>query len=117
MKKILLCLAFVLSASVVNAQVTATAIWNQPNPLTNAQTYTYTLKIDTAAPINLTATCTLINSVTQCQAPVTNWNNTINHTLVLTASDGTNSASGTFTSSPGPGSPTGSKIIIVIVGN
>lgn len=117
MKKIILSLAFLFCASLAQAQTTATAIWNQPNLLVDAQSYVYTLKVDTAAPITLTATCTTVNSAVQCSAPLTGWIGSVSHNLVLTASNGTVTASGAITTAPGPGVPTGTKVIVVIIGN
>ena len=118
MKKLLLASLFVLSSVSGYAQgVTATATWQQPGAdVPTAQSYTYTLKIDTATPINLTQTCSTVNSQTQCTAPVANYIVGV-HTVVLTASNANGSASQTVTTGAPPSNPTSTKIIVIIVGD
>jgi len=117
MKRFLLALSFLTIASLGNAQgVTATATWNMQETPTLAQSYVYTLKLDAAQPLNLTVTCIAVNNVTQCSVPVANYV-VGNHTAVLTASNNGNSASATFQTGVVPSTPTGAKVIVIIIGD
>jgi hypothetical protein len=117
MKKIALLLSFLAISSIGFAQgVTATATWTMQEAPTLAQSYVYTLKLDTAQPLTLTTTCVAVNNVTQCSAPVANYV-VGNHTAVLTASNNGSSASTTFQTGAVPSTPGGAKIIVIIVGN
>ena len=85
----------------------ATVGWNQPEA--NASTFTYTLKVDTAAPITLTPTC----ATGACSAPFTLATPTATHTYILAATN----AFGTTTMTLGPGAPpntSGFKVTVTV---
>lgn len=108
MKKLILILIALLIASNSFAQSNNPSItWIQPE--VNAQTFNYTLKIDTANPITLTAVC----SNGSCIAPFVLTNPTAQHTYTLTASNDFGSATATL----GPGAPpttSGIKVVVTV---
>jgi len=79
MKKIILACLFSFIALPVFAQ-SASVTWNQSEP--NAQTFTYTLKVDTLAPVTLVATC----NAGVCTAPFAG-STAGTHTYTLAASN------------------------------
>ena len=86
----------------------------QESPAT-AQTFTYTLKIDAAAPTTLTpVTCSTVNGVSTCSASVANYTVGV-HTVILTASNANGSSSGTFVTGANPSVPTAGKVIVIII--
>jgi hypothetical protein len=106
MKKFIFTLGFILFLAVPSFAQASQVQWNQPE--TNASTFTYTLKVDTAAPLTLVATCT----AGACSAPIAT-PTTGSHTYTLTATNSFGSTSSTI----GPGAPpntSGFKITIII---
>lgn len=111
-----LVLAWLLSGGVATAQTTsATLQWSHADSLINVQGYTFSLKIDAAAPTALTATCVAGTSVVNCTAPITT-NLAVTHTIVVTAMNAAGSAAGTLNYVP-PATPaplSSVKIVITI---
>lgn len=96
-----------LYAAPVSAQtVTRQAEWDhQADTLITVSTYAYTLKVDAAVPVSLTASCAQAGANVHCIAPLPAAVNTQltpgAHTLVLSAIN----AFGSISSAPLTGSP------------
>lgn len=112
-----LVLLVVAWGSSVQAQtLTRTADWEQPGAtVPEAQSYAYTLKIDSNAPILLTQTCAAVASTTRCTAPLAASLLTPGtHTLILTASNSFGSASSAALTGAPPTGPVTFKLTFTI---
>lgn len=116
MKKILLTLTFLTVASLAQAAtVVDTLTWTQPNDtIANVNTYVFSLTLDTAAPVQVTATCATAGVNVNCSTPITLTPG--NHTITLTATDAAGSASGSlsYVAPPLPTTPGSVTVRIVI---
>lgn len=111
LKRLALAAILVLFAAPLFAQAPTWVLnWDQPNAsLTDAQGYVFQLKVDTAAPANIVATCTAgspVKCIAQLPTLVTG-----PHTLTLSAAN----AFGTVNSAPLSGVPPSAPSNIVIV--
>ena len=114
MKKLLYFIAVLGAATAASAQTVSPRLqWDQPNAtVAEAQAYAYTLKVDSAAAVNLTQTCALVGTVTRCTAPITPLTSGT-HTLTLTVFNGFGSVSAGLTGSS-PTTPVSISITITI---
>jgi len=113
MLRFALIVALILTlASPVAAQTSTRALaWDQPlATVTEAMAFIYTLKIDAAPPAIVTAACALVSTVTRCSTPLAAFGPGA-HTLVLTVTNGFDSA----TSSLSGSSPAGAINLRIVV--
>lgn len=100
--------------SVVQAQTTTKVLsWSHvPDTLTVVNGYTFTLKIDAGTVSQISPTCATAGANVTCSTPIVLTSGT--HTLVVTATNGNGSASGSFNYVPGA-SPTQPTNIVITV--
>ena len=115
MKKLLLVLILILiPSSVYNQTVSQTLQYDYlASTLVVTNTYTTSLKIDTAAPIAITPTCVTNGANVRCTNPITLTSG--NHTIIVTVINTSGvSATGTLNYVPGLPPSTPSNITITI---
>ncbi len=110
-------LALLLPAAPLAAQTTTVTLqWTQPNALSDAQSFTYTLKDGSAAAVTLSGvTCATVSSATQCQAAIAALAPGT-HSLVLTATSTLGTASSAALAGAAPGVPVQVTVIVKVVG-
>lgn len=112
MKKILVLFVFLLLATSVYAQI-STVSWTQTEAPAIANGFTYTLKVDALAAVNITPTCVAQGTGSSCSGTFTLANPTATHGYVFTATNAYGSAVATL--SPGaPPNTSGFKIVITV---
>lgn len=110
----LACAALVLFASSLAAQtVTRTLAWDQPGVvLTDVGGLTYTLVVDTAAPVILVPACLQPATVVQCTAPISL--TAAPHTLTLTVTNAFGSIAAPPLVGVPPGLPANVKVKVTV---
>lgn len=115
MKPLILACVLALVAVDVVAQTPSYKLqWDQVEPVATVQTYSYTLKVDAAPAVNLTATCVATGAGTRCTAPLAALPAGSTHTLVLTAFNGFGSSSADPLTGVPPSKASGMTITVTI---
>jgi hypothetical protein len=109
-----LALLLLLVAAPLAAQTTtAKLVWDMANTVADANTFTYSLKDGSAAAVTLTASCSTVATMTECQAPIAP-PAAGPHSYVLTASSPLGSAASAALVGSTPGAPLTLRITITI---
>ncbi len=115
MKRLFICLIVLVSVLQVDAQQPISLQWDftgQGISVTEAQSYSYTVFIDSGSGVPLTALCGLSNNIPTCVAPLPIPTNGT-HTLFLRASNSLGTAQSDTITFKYPGTP-GKPINLVV---